>query len=184
MKTVESEEATGLKQKEQLVFIETWKWKEQNPKKKVPTEKLVMHPLLQDDGSMLPKEGLWQKEGASGVHKFERYRDAKVSSKATLDDGTAVICEGQQERAFDLAAQELKLGKVMSLEDVCALPDASDAEQDSDSTSTSRESGTDDSEAERKDDEVEKPLFRFGARSAGSSAGANSNAKLGAKALI
>ena len=72
----------------------------------------------------------------------------------------------------------------MSLEDVCALPDASDAEQDSDSTSTSRESGTDDSEAERKDDEVEKPLFRFGARSAGSSAGANSNAKLGAKALI
>lgn len=179
LREIHSEEATGMKQKEGLVFIETYAWKEENPGKKVPTDKLTWHPVLQDDGSVVSKEGLWQKEGKQGHHKFERYRDARVTSSTMIDDGSAVICEGQQDRAFDLAAQELKIGKVMTLDDVCALPDVSDDNKsNSDKSSDASDSGTDDDEAERKEDDQEaKPLFRFMGRSAGPHATAAPKAK-------
>ena len=180
---VRSEESTGLKQKDGLIFIEKDAWKLRNPSKKLPSEKLVWHPVLQDDGQVVSKEGLWQKEGATGVHRFERYRDSRVSSSTLLDDGMSTITEGQQERCFDLAAQELKIGaaKIMSLDDLDALAHVSDEEAKKNSDSEDS-AGTSDAEAERQEEDVDKPLFRFMGRAA-SSSGAQTTPKV-SKAIL
>ena len=52
--------------------------------------------VFQEDCSMAWKEGVWEKEGEAGVHRFERYRDRQIRTEETEDDGTCILSADQQ----------------------------------------------------------------------------------------
>ena len=157
---VRSDESSGLTNQDKLHFVEVWKWKENNPGKKVPLDKVITKMCLCDDGSQQLKEGLWQKRGEAGVHNFTRYVAASVTTSTTLDDGRNTITQGQQGRVHDLAAQQLKVPKPMSLDDLMNLDD-NDEVAEREESDKEHDDGTDEEEAERQEDEEEAPLFRL-----------------------
>ena len=61
VKTVSSEEQTGLKNVDHPVFKEVWKWKKDNPGKKVPLDRVTTRMVLNDEGKQVEAEGIWEK---------------------------------------------------------------------------------------------------------------------------
>ena len=160
LKTVQSNETSGLKNKDELVFKELWKWKEDNPKKKVPTDRVATKMVLMDDGSQQLKEGIWEKAGPAGVHRFERYVDFSITTSQMLDDGRTVISADQQDRLHDHAAQQLRVSKVLSLDDITKLDDISEEEPAND-LEDETDDGTDDDAGELQEQQEDAPLFRL-----------------------
>ena len=95
-----------------------------------------------------------------GEHKFERYIDNSITSKKVLDDGRSNIVEGQQDRLHDLAAGQLRLPKLMSMDDIMKLDDIDEQPEEQASGSESY-NGTDDEAGDLQDNDDDKPLFRL-----------------------
>ena len=126
-------DAQGLKARDGLVFVEMWKWKERNPGK-TPTPSMVdTCEVFQDDGSLKWEEGVWEREGEKGVHRFERYRDKQIRKEEVDDDGTCILSADQQDKKFDMAFKAFNI-KAFTLDDIMAIPldDAKEEEEKDD----------------------------------------------------
>ena len=161
LKVVSSNQTDGLKHKVPMQFVEVWKWKETNPHKKVPLDRVVKREIKDDDGSKKTVEGIWQWKRASGVHDFELYEDLNINTNTVLDKGDCIIADNQQEIVHELSAKQLGISKVLSLDDICALDDASDEAGDAAADEDKHKSDdSDDSNFELSDEDV--PVFNKG----------------------
>ena len=77
--------------------------------------------VFQDDGSMAVRTRVWSKEGEAGVHRFERYRDKRVRTEETEDDGTCILRADQQEKKAAAVFSAINV-KEFSLDGIAAIP--------------------------------------------------------------
>ena len=70
-----------MKAKDGLIFTDLETWKHKHPGKTPPSNVVDSQEVFQEDGSMAWKEGVWEKEGEAGVHRFERYRDRQIRTE-------------------------------------------------------------------------------------------------------
>ena len=162
LKVVSSNQTDGVKKTVPIRFVEVWKWKEQNKKKKVPLDRVVKRKVLDEAGNKKEAEGIWERTGPSGIHEFERYEDQSTNTNSVLDNGECIVAEGQSERMHELSAKQLNISKVLTLEDICAIDDQSEDDGGADAKSD-KPTDSDDSESEFSDEDV--PIFNNGVAS-------------------
>ena len=114
-------DAKGLKAKDGLIFTELETWKQKHPGKTPLSNMVDSQEVFQEDGSMAWKEGVWEKEGEAGVHRFERYRDRQIRTEETEDDWTCILSADQQEKKVANAFKSFNV-KAFTLDDIEALP--------------------------------------------------------------
>ena len=146
---VVAHDAKGLKAVDGLVFVEMWKWEQQNPGKSPSPNMVDTCEVFQDDGSMKWEEGVWVREGQKGVHRFERYRDKQIRKEEIEDDGTCILSADQQEKKFDMAFKSLNV-KAFTLDDIAAIPMDDVKEEEEEASEKDSNSSEADSDAAEK----------------------------------
>ena len=163
--TVDSYEASGFRQKENMKFTEIEDWKKANPGKATPAASIEKVPVLQKDGSTQIKEGVWKSLDAAGVHMFERYHDRGVTTKRNLHNSAmGSLGETHAEDMHTAANAQLRIARPLSMEELANLTVAADEgdggrgsgnyDDDSDESSD-----VDDEKAQKACFQAARPLF-------------------------
>lgn len=163
--TVDTHETRGLRQKENLVFIEMEDWKKANPGKVPPAAAIDKIAVLQKDGTTAIKEGVMEGLDKQGHHNFERYSDRGVTTKRNLHNSSqASLGEGHAEDMHAAAHAQLRIARPMSLEELSGLAVTEDVEptnEVSEESDGDNSEGVDDDRAQRQCSERARPLFSF-----------------------
>ena len=167
--TVDTVESQGLRQKENVQFVEMDTWRNLNVGKTPPAASCDRVEVMGRDGNASAKDGVWQArdpklEGKAEVHDFERYRDSSTRKTTQLHNSATHGCLSEDHAAemVEAAAASLKIARPLTLEELSSLvaDEAEEEDDDSASGNVSEEQGTDDDDAQQKCGEVSAPFFK------------------------
>ena len=162
---MDTHESQGLRQKEELRFVELEDWKKANPGKVPPAAAIDRLPVLQKDGTTAIKEGVLESLMPAGEHRFERYSDRGVTTKRNVHNSArASLGEGNAEAVHEAATSQLRIARPLSLEELAGLTVTEQVDAKSDSSEghgDDSDDGVDDDRAARQCSEKARPLFSF-----------------------